>query len=268
MPNKIVKVSFFLLLFILVASKSYGVSDPFPHAAKSYVLYIDGELIWAKNPNLVLPPASLTKVMTAIIVLESTRLDNIVSIKKSMDFVKGARINLKIGEKYYVSDLLSAILISSANDACLALAEYIGKTEANFVKIMNKKAKELGLKNTHFKNACGYDSDGHVSTANDLAKLSFYALKYETFAKLVSTKNTTIGTVDGKREIFLKNSNILLDIYEGTYGIKTGYTLKAGESLIASVERKGKKALLVLLNSPNRWKEAVSILDAAFELKH
>jgi D-alanyl-D-alanine carboxypeptidase (penicillin-binding protein 5/6) len=243
---------------------AHAVSDPFPDAAKAYVLYINEELFWAHKPDLTLPPASLTKIMTALIVLEQTQANDIVTVSRAAERETGTKVNLKAGEKYYVIDLLAAVLIQSANDACRALAEHISGNEREFVKTMNKYAVELGLKKTRFRNACGHDIDGHYSTAKDIAKIAFTALKNKTFAKMVSLVYGTISTVDEKRKIHLENKNELIGRYDGAIGVKTGFTLKAGKCLAALAERDGTKVMLVLINAPDRWWTAVAMLDNAF----
>lgn len=258
------EIFFLLSLIVLLPSGVFAVNDPFPDAARSYVLYINGNLIWAHEPELTMPPASLTKIMTSIIVLEKVRLDEIVTVNRTAEQETGTTIKLKAGERYYVIDLLAATLIQSANDACRALAEHVSGSEKDFVKVMNKRAAEFGLKNTRFKNACGHDMPGHYSTAEDMAKLAFTALKYKTFAKMVSIVNGTISTADEKREIHLENKNELIGRYYGATGIKSGTTLKAGKCLAALAERDGTEVLLVILNSPDRWWKAVSMLDRAF----
>ena len=135
------------------------ISDPFPDVAASYVQYLNGDLLWAHKPDRALPPASLTKIMTALIVIERLRLGDVVTISRNAERETGTRLKLQAGEKWYVGDLLAGALINSANDACHALAEHIGGTEKGFVKLMNKRALQLGLINTRFKNACGHDAD-------------------------------------------------------------------------------------------------------------
>lgn len=264
---KAVRPAIYLLQFVLIAfllPDAHAADDPFPGAAKAYALYVNGELLLAHEPELILPPASLTKIMTALIVIERTRLNDIVTVSMTAERETGTKVNLKAGEKYHVIDLLAAALIQSANDACLALAEHVSGSEREFVKAMNRRSLDLGLKRTRFRNACGHDIHGHYSTAKDIAKIVFTALKNETFAKMVSLVYGTISTVDEKREIHLENKNELIGRYDGAIGVKTGFTLKAGKCLVALAERDGTKVLLVLLNAPDRWWKAVAMLDNAF----
>lgn len=243
---------------------AYAASDPFPDAARSYALYAGGKLLFAHEPDSILPPASLTKIMMALIVLERTKPDDIVVAGRAAEEETGTKINLRAGERYHVIDLLAATLLQSANDACRALAEHIGGSEGEFVKMMNSRGLKLGLKKTRFRNACGHDAPGHYSTAADIAKITFAALENRTFARMVSLVYGTIGTLDGRRELRLENKNELVGRYEGAIGVKTGFTMKAGKCLVALAERDGTRVLLVLLNAPDRWWKAVAMLDAAF----
>lgn len=161
-------------------------------------------------------------------------------------------------------DLLAASLLQSANDACHALADHIAGNESNFVALMNRRAKELGLADTHFSNACGHDHPNHYSSARDLARLTGSILAHPFLAELVSRVETTISTLDGRHTFRLVNRNELVGRYQGAAGVKTGYTPKAGKCLIALARRNGVQVMVVLLNAPDRWWTAVDMLDSAF----
>lgn len=253
-----------VILTLVCNAKASEVGDPFPHAAASYLLKVNGKTIWAHKPNKILPPASLTKIMTALIVLDKVPMDKIIVISKDAMNETGTRLGLKSGDKIYAGYLLAAMLIQSANDACHALAEYAGGSYKRFVNMMNSRAKEIGLKKTHFTNACGHDQKGHYSTAHDLAILAETALKNPVFAELVSIVRDEITTIDGIRTFVLENANQLIGRYPGAIGVKTGYTLKAGKSLIALAVHDEKRVMLVMLNAPDRWWDAVAMLDKAF----
>ncbi len=253
-----------VILTAVFAMAAHAVTDPFPDAARSYALYVNGQLLWAHKPELTVPPASLTKIMTAIIALERTSLNDIVTVSKIAAKETGTKINLKAGERYYVIDLLAASLIHSANDACRALAEHVSGNEVRFVRLMNKRARDLGMKNTRFSNACGHDNKNQYSTADDMARLAFFAFKNETFTKMVSLAAGTISTADEQQTFHLENTNALIGRYSGAIGVKTGFTAQAGKCLIALAERNGIRVMLVLLNAPDRWWKAVEMLDLAF----
>lgn len=237
---------------------------PFTKAARAYLLTVNGRTLWEHDPSLRLPPASLTKIMTALLVLKKGRLDETVRISRAAAGEYGAHLGLRAGEKMHVKDLLAAALISSDNDACHALADHFAGSEERFVKIMNEEASAMGLKDTHFTNACGHDNPKHYSTARDLAALAGEALKDPVFSRLVATDNMEISTVDRRRTFRLKNRNELLWYYPGATGVKTGHTRRAGRCLIALAERDGARVLLVMLDSKDVWVTAVGMLDSAF----
>ncbi len=240
-------------------------SDPFPgFAASAYLLSVQGRILWARNPDVVLAPASLTKIMTALLAIRRSRLDELVVVSKSATHETGTRLGLKQGEEMYTGFLLAATLLQSANDACHALADHIAGNEAAFVSLMNREARALGMEHTRFTNACGHDQAGHHSTARDLALLTDEALRESVFSDLVSTIHLDISTRGGKRVFTLENKNELVGRYPGAIGVKTGFTDKAGKCVIALVERDGARALLVVLNAPDRWWGATDLLDAAF----
>ncbi len=224
---------------------------------------MNGQNLWAHNPERKLAPASLTKIMTALLALESGRMDEIVTISPGASKETGTRIGLRRGEKMRADFLLSAALIHSANDACRALADQIGGSEPQFVALMNRRAKALGLKGTHFTNSCGHDHPDLYSTARDLTVLAQTALQNSLFSENVRQVRARITTVGG-RSFTLENKNELIGRYPGAIGVKTGYTPKAGKNLIALAERNGVRVFLVLLNAPNRWWDAEAMLDHAF----
>ena len=253
----------FLLLFISVETSS-AVKDPFPAAAAAYIVQVDGKTLWAHKPEQRLPPASLTKIMTALLVFEKGRLEDVVPVSRDATLATGTRLGLREGERMRVSYLLSAAILQSANDACRLLAEYVGGSQAEFTRLMNRRAKELGMKNTHFANACGHDDPDHYSTAYDLLIMAGAALNNPLFAELTGIVATRIATADKSRTFRLENKNELIGRYPGALGVKTGFTSGAGKCLIALAERKGTRVLLVLLNAPDRWWDAEKILDRAF----
>jgi serine-type D-Ala-D-Ala carboxypeptidase (penicillin-binding protein 5/6) len=243
---------------------SSQINDPFPRAGASYLVQVKGNTLWAHQPDRKLPPASITKIMTALVVLESCKTDEIVTVGKSVESETGTKLGLRPGEKWKVLDLLKGALIYSASDACAALADHVAGDEKRFVEIMNRRAHELGLLNTHFQNSVGHHNEDHYSTANDIAKLAKKALTNPVFAQIVSRPFDKIKTVNGKRTFKIKNKNALFGHFEGVKGVKTGYTPEAGKCLVALAGRDGTDVLLVLLNSPRRWKIADEMMKKAF----
>ncbi len=240
------------------------VPDPFPQPAASYLLMVQGEPRWARHQTTPLPPASLTKIMTALLALEQSRADDVVAVSPGAARETGSRLGLWPGESMRVGDLIAATLLMSANDACHALADHLAGNEAQFVDLMNRRAQALGLSQTRFRNACGHDQDGHQSSARDLAVLAQAAMSHPTFATLAAMVRMTVTTAGDGRSFQLENKNELVGRYPGAIGVKSGFTAKAGKCVIAVVERDGRRVLLVLLNAPDRWWTAVAMLDHAF----
>jgi len=221
-----------------------------------------GRVLYEKNAYSRRAIASTTKIMTAIVALENGNLDDIVTISKSAAVVGGSSINLQVSEKLKLSELLYGLLLNSGNDAAVAIAEHIGGTVEKFSDMMNKKAMELGAKDSHFLSPHGLDKDGHYSTAYDLALITKYALKNTTFCKIVSTKSTTIYN----RSLY--NTNEMLELYPGADGVKTGYTGQAGRCLVTTAKRDNMRIISVVLNCGSRTIRAQSsknILDFAYE---
>lgn len=240
-------------------------SDPFPgFEASAYLVQVDGATLWQRNQDLRLPPASLTKIMTALIALRRTRLEEVAVVSSAAARETGSRLGLRQGEQIRAGFLIAATLLQSANDACHALADQVSGSEAAFVELMNREARDLGMTGTHFENACGHDHAGHYSTARDLARLTEAALKDPVFSELVSTVSLDISTRGGQRVFHLENRNELLGRYPGTMGVKTGFTKQAGKCVIAFVEREGRRVLFVVLNATDRWWGSTEVLDAAF----
>lgn len=254
-----------ILLSLLPAPGSCAEGAAFADPPASYLLMVNGKVYRERGPDVRRPPASLTKVMTALIVLESCRLDDVVKVDRPAAAETGSRIGLRRGESLTVRALLAATLIASANDACRALAEHAGGNQERFVMLMNRRARELGLKNTRFRNACGHDQTGHYSTTHDLLILANEALRHQTFAELVAVPSMRIVTTNGKHSYWFRNKNRLIGRYAGAKGVKTGTTPKAGQCLIALAERGETRVLLVMMRSRHRWQNAPAMLDAAFE---
>jgi D-alanyl-D-alanine carboxypeptidase (penicillin-binding protein 5/6) len=220
-----------------------------------------GQVLWAGHPGRRLPPASLAKLMTALIVLERGRLDDAVSVSPAAARADGARMGLRAGERFAARDLLAAMVVRSANDACRALADHVAM---NFVALMNARAAALGLADTRYADPCGHDRDGQYTSAADLARLAEAIAAHAEYLRLARLPRIRVATAAG-RKFTLANTNALIGRYDGAIGLKTGYTKDAGHCLVALAERDGVRVLVVMLNSPNRWWNAVGLLDRAFE---
>ncbi len=225
-----------------------------------------GRVLYQYDVKKRLSPASLTKIMSGLIILEDGRLDDLVTVGKNAARAPKTHLRLKVGEVYRLKDLLKAMMMVSANDACLAAIEHVGGSEEQFVKLMNAKATALDLHDTHFSNGCGFDGSDHYSTAEDLAKLSEVAMRNAVFREVVKEEREIITPVRGYRTYVLRNTNRLLGRIPGVEGVKTGFTSKAGRCLIAKVSQNETDLLLVILNSNRRWTTAKSLIDYGFRL--
>jgi len=240
-------------------------TDRFPKAASSYLVTIDGRAVWARESNRPRPPASLTKIMTALVLLEGEwKPDAPVTIGPKAAAETGSRAGLRVGETLRAGDLLTAMLVTSANDACVALAEHAFGSEEAFVAAMNRWAASLGLSATHFENACGHDAPGQLSSARDLATLTEAALSHPEFARTVALTSAELRTSGGRR-LHLRSGNHLLGNSPGVAGVKTGYTAAAGKCLVVLALRENARVVIVLLDAADRWWTAAAMVEEAFD---
>lgn len=265
----------FVFLTVLTAFFSCGIGawakpDNAPVSAECATLYsVDtDEFLYDKNADMRHPMASTTKIMTAIIAIEHSDPDEIISVPAEAVGIEGSSIYMTLGEKISMNNLLYALLLQSANDAATLIAIHIGGSIEKFAEMMNDKAKEIGAVNTHFDNPHGLDSETHYTTAHDLAKIAAYAMEDDTFREIASTKTKTIitETADGDITRVLVNHNKLLRIYDGATGIKTGYTKKTGRCLVSAAERDGVMLICVTLDAPSDWSDHKKLLDDGFSL--
>ena len=232
---------------------------PVINASALYLVELQsGRVLLEKNATRRLPPASLTKIMTALVALEAAPLQEVVKID-ARALSHRSSLHFQSGEEYLLRDLVTAMLVTSANDACEAVAWHVGGGGDQFVTMMNERARTLGLVNTHFVNACGFDAPDHYSSAADLAKLTERALQVPAISMIVRTVVRDITSMDGKRQVFLRSTNELLRDPD-VNGVKTGYTSKAGRCLIASMFKDGHRLVLVGLNVMDRWEQATRLL--------
>lgn len=255
---------YLLIGLLLVCNMALGQPDPFPKVAASYLVQVNGQLLWEKQVQRRLPPASLTKMMTVLLVLDDYQPRAAVQISHLAAKETGTRLGVRNGQHFYVEDLLAAALLNSDNDACHALADYVAGSQERFVQMMNRRAQKLGMRHTHFANACGHDAADHYSTAHDLALLASALLKIPLVTELAARTSAQFSALDDKTVYQVENKNALIGRYPGALGLKTGYTPKAGKCLVAYARRGGDEVLLVMLNAPDRWWDAVDILDMAF----
>jgi D-alanyl-D-alanine carboxypeptidase (penicillin-binding protein 5/6) len=224
-----------------------------------------GKVLWARDQRSARMPASLTKILTALVVLERVNIDDVVEIKPEYLAIEGARLGAQPGWMMTVRDLLWGLLLQSANDAALALAYKASPdgTVPGFVRVMNERAENLGAKRTHFKNPHGLPEEGHTSTALDLATITIAAMQNPVFVEMVGTRSHDITRSDGTIYTF-NNVNKLLSQYEGAVGIKTGFTSEGGRNLASAVSREGSTLVSIVLGSPSHFNETMDIYDWAF----
>jgi D-alanyl-D-alanine carboxypeptidase (penicillin-binding protein 5/6) len=251
------------LLLVCFSLNSFS-EDQFPRVAGAYLVKRDGRVLWAAGADEHMSPASLTKMMTSLVLMESGRLDETVTVSRAASRERGSKIGLRAGDQLLARDLLAAMVVHSANDACRAVADHIGVT---MVAKMNERARTLGLRDTHFEDACGWDRAGQYSTATDLAKLAEQVMQHQDYARLAGSKTRTVATLNGKRKFSFNNTNALIGRYDGAIGVKTGTTGGAGQCLVAIAERDGVRVTLVMLKARNRWWSAVGLLDRAFAVQ-
>ncbi len=272
------KFILFLLICSLVMmplSLSVSASENDPSAvltisqtdAESHVL-MDADsldLLSSANPDLALPMASTTKIMTCLIALEQMDPSDKIRVPDQAVGIEGSSVYLCVGEELTLHDLLYALMLESANDAAVAIALTVADQVGDFVGLMNEKAAELGMQNTHFANPHGLPQEDHFSSARDLAILMREAMRNEVFREITGTATKSIPAPDGKTR-FLSNHNKLLRSYEGCIGGKTGYTKEAGRCLVTVCERNGKSLICVTLGDPDDWKDHQHLYEYGYSL--
>ncbi|MBO2945064.1 D-alanyl-D-alanine carboxypeptidase [Paenibacillus sp. F411] len=224
-----------------------------------------GRLLYSKEGNKRMRVASLTKIMTAIVAIEHGDLKSQVKVSKNAFGKEGSSLFLKLGEEMLLEHMLYGLMLRSGNDAATAIAEHVGGSEEGFVLLMNEKAAELGMTGSHFMNPHGLDHDEHYSTANDMAKLTAYALHNPDFAEIVKTEVKKAPNPNESWDYKWSNKNKMLHLYEGADGVKTGYTKKALRCLVSSATRNGQQLAVVTLNDGNDWNDHGKLLDYGFE---
>lgn len=274
-----------ILLLLFLTTYSISFADNLNLTAESAILIdVDtGQVLYEKNPHLKLHPASTTKIMTGILAIELGNFNDIVTVDDESPYlIKGSHIALEPGEQLLFKDLLYALLVESANDSALVIANHISGSTEEFVKLMNKKAKELGAKDTNFVNPHGLTDENHLTTAYDLSIIAKYAMENETFREIVSNYTYTIPPTNKKNEPrYLKSENKLLYSsekinvngnlvpikYDGATGVKTGYTTEAGNCLVASAEKNNRRLIAVALKSNGKevFADIHKLLNYGFE---
>lgn len=257
--RKLIAAVLAALLFAALCPEAGAVESDRPDvSAKSAVVVCDGCTLYNKNADMRLPMASTTKLMTAIIALENCESEERVEIKGEQCNVEGSSMYLTPGETYTVRELVTGLMLVSGNDAALALAEHVAGSVQQFAALMNEKAVELGMNNTHFVNPHGLSDDTHYSSARDLARLMLYCMNNPVFAEITALKSCNI------KGVTLVNHNRLLVSLPDCVGGKTGYTEAAGRCLVSCCERNGTRFVCVTLSAPNDWNDHAALYNWAY----
>lgn len=261
-----------IISFLLFIPCVFAETDLAPNSESAILLEVStGKVLYEKNSNAKLAPASMTKIMSMLLIMEAIEkgnlsMDDDVVISDNASGMGGSQIFLQTGEKYKVRELLKGIAIASGNDAVVAMAEKVSGSVEAFVEAMNTRAEELGLKNTHFDNPHGLDSENHYSTASDMALIAKELLRHEEILTFTSIYEDYLKKNDGS-SIWLVNTNKLVRFYEGVDGLKTGYTTTAGYCMTATALRQGMRLLSVVMKAPSsdlRSKDTTTMLNFGF----
>ena len=259
--------SVFLTVMCCLRAGAENEDDFTEVSARSAILLCrnNGRVIFEKNPDEKLGMASTTKIMTTLIALEQAKAeDKEVTFSKEM-IAEGSSMYLKEGYRLRLSDLAAGMMSVSGNDAANAAAFAVSGSKESFGKLMNSKAEQIGMRNTHFVTPSGLDDDEHYSTARDMAKLMDYAMSNEAFAELTAKKNVRVDFMKPENmSVTYGNHNKLLSLYEYCNGGKTGFTTKSGRCLVSSAEKEGVKLIAVTLNAPDDWNDHIKMYEYGF----
>lgn len=253
------------ITLLLNGTAVFGLAKPDPAATAAVLMdFTTGQILYEKNADERRAPASTTKIMTALLALERGELGQKVIASSHASKVGGSSIWLSPGESHRLEEMLYGVLLSSGNDASVAVAEALAGSEPKFASWMTAKAHTLGAQNTNFENSSGLPAPRHYSTARDLAVITRYALHNPTFDRIVRTKRKTMGWPGHKYDRLMVNHNKLLWRYDFADGVKTGYTREAGKCLVASATRNGHRLIAVVLNSQEMYEDSRKLFDYGF----
>jgi len=257
-----------LVLACLFIQTAVVAAAPQINSEAVYVMNADNnKVLYEKNGDIIMYPASTTKIMTTLVAMKHGDLDSVVTVSSTASGVEGSSLELKPGDQLTLRDLLRGMMAVSGNDAAQAVAEHVGGGSAQvFINWMNEEAAALGATHTHFSNPHGLpDPDNHYTTAHDLAIITAYAYQQPGFVDFVSHKYQTIRYINRGTSEKVESFNELLEVYPGSNGVKSGTTRAAGQCLVAGAKRNGVQLIAVVLKSGDRWKDATTLLDYGFE---
>ncbi|MDE7423808.1 MAG: D-alanyl-D-alanine carboxypeptidase [Lachnospiraceae bacterium] len=259
---------------ILYEKKGASVEKKEPDAlyARSAALYDahGGRVLFGKKHDTKMAMASTTKIMTCIVILEYGGMDDIVTVSKNAARQPDVQLNINTGEQYYLKDLLYSLMLESHNDTAVALAEHVGGSVEGFASLMNKKANEIGCKQTNFVTPNGLDATEHYTTAEELCKIAAYAIKNEKFLEIIRTSSHSFREITKGRSFVVSNKNRFLQMYNGAIGVKTGFTGNAGYCFVGAVRRGDNVLVSAVLGSgwpPNKnykWSDTKALMDYGF----
>lgn len=254
-----------IIVFVLIFTLFFTQLNFYPYAlsASSAVVMIaeTNEVIFESEAHTKRPMASTTKIMTALLAVESGRLDDVVTITDKMVRTEGTSMGLRAGDKLTLSNIVRGMMLLSGNDAANAVAIYLSGSLDEFAVLMNEKAKFIGMNDTHFVTASGLDNEMHYSTAYDMALLSSYAMKNPLFREYVCNYNATVDYIKPEGSYTYRNHNRFLTMYDGACGVKTGFTKKSGRCLVTAVEKDGCLVIAVTLRAPDDWNDHIKLYD-------
>lgn len=225
---------------------------------------LTGDVVFSKNLNEQHAMASTTKIMTAVIALERSSPEDVITVSGNAANQEGSAAYISEGDRIYMKDMLYGLMLNSGNDAAVAIAEHIAGSSEAFAELMNEKALELGLRDTRFVNPNGLDAPGHFTSAHDLAVMARYAMSIPEFREIAASKTYQAKPLNSDQVLYFSNHNKMLGLYEGATGVKTGFTKATGRCLVSSAKRDGMEFIAVTLGDGNDWNDHKEMLDYAF----
>ena len=263
--RKIFAAAAAVLAALLVALPASAAETP-SVSAQAAVLYdpLSGAVLYEKNGGEVLPMASTTKIMTALLAFESGQADAVVEVTPEMVAVEGSSMGLAAGDRLTLGSIARGMMMASGNDGANAIALFLGGSAEGFASLMNARAAEIGMENTRFVTPSGLDAEGHGTTAYDMALLGAEAMRCADFAETVGAVSQTVEFLSPEKTVRYDNHNRLLQLYSDCTGIKTGFTKKAGRCLVSSAERGGAQLICVTLNAPDDWNDHIALFEYGF----
>lgn len=267
------RARFYIYYFLIIAFLFVSVSNKVlaaPSVSSQKAILMDqetGRILYEKDAHTQSRIASITKIMTAILAVESGKMDQEVTVSQNAAGTEGSSLYLKAGEKIKLEDLVYGLMLRSGNDGAVAIAEFVGGSLDGFVYMMNEKAKEIGMENTHFSNPHGLDDhEDHYSTAYDMAVLTRYSMENDRYKEIAGTKVHTAPNPDEKWDRKWKNKNRLLtELYKYSTGGKTGYTKLAKRTLVSTASKDGENLIAVTLNGPDDWNDHIGMFEYGFK---